>query len=69
MSVGTEAVQTASKVMGAVSFGTAVSSSWWMVFPWADTAIIMSALGGTFFMVERFISMMIRITEFRKLNK
>jgi len=69
MSVGAEAVQTASKVVGAVSFGTAVSSSWWMVFPWADTAIIVSALGGTFFMVERFISMMIRITEFRKLNK
>lgn len=69
MSIEAEAVQAVSKGVGAASFVTALSSSWWMAFPWADTAIIVSALGGTFFMIERFISMMIRITEFRKLNK
>lgn len=66
MSVSAEAAQTASKVVGGVSLGTALSSSWWMSFPWADAAIIMSCVGGLFFMIERFISMLIRIAEYRR---
>lgn len=68
MAVSQEVVQTASKATGLLSFGAGVSSSWWMAFPWADIAIIMSAVGGVFFMVERFVSMMIRLIEYRKLK-
>lgn len=69
MSVSAEVAQTTSKIVGGLSLGTALSSSWWMAFPWADTAIIMSCFGGLFFMIERFVSMAIRITEYRNLDK
>jgi hypothetical protein len=64
-----ETIQTASKVVGAVSMGSAVSAPWWMSLPWADMAIIMSAIGGLFFMLERGFSLAIRILEYNKVKK
>ena len=47
-----QGIQTASKVVGGLSFTTAATSSWWaMSVPWSDIAIIVSAVGGFFFSV------------------
>ena len=62
-----QGIQTASKVVGGLSFTTAATSSWWMVFPWSDAAIIMSALGGAFFMIERYFSMRMKRLAYKRM--
>ena len=60
-------IKTASKVVGGLSFTTAATSSWWaMSVPWSDIAIIVSAIGGFFFMCERACSLYLKIIEVRK---
>ena len=62
--------QTASKVVGGLSFSTAATSSWWaMSVPWSEMAIIVSAVGGVFFMCERACSLYLKIREVRKAIK
>lgn len=69
MSANVEAVQTASKITGAIAGVSSVSHSWWMIFPWADAAIIVSFIGGTFFMIERFYSFRIKRMEYLEKTK
>ena len=65
-----QGIQTASKVVGGLSFTTAATSSWWMAaVPWSDIAIIVSAVGGFFFMCERACSLYLKIREVRKAIK
>ena len=65
-----QGIQNASKVVGGLSFTTAATSSWWaMSVPWSDIAIIVSAVGGFFFMCERACSLYLKIREVRKAIK
>ena len=65
-----QGIQTASKVVGGLSFTTAATSSWWaMSVPWSDIAIIVSAVGGVFFMCERACSLYLKIREVRNAIK
>ena len=65
-----QGIQIASKITGGLSFTTAATSSWWaMSVPWSDIAIIVSAVGGTFFMIERGCSMYLKIREVRNAIK
>ena len=63
-----QGIQTASKVVGGLSFTTAATSSWWaMSVPWSDIAIIVSAIGGVFFMVERYFSMRMKRLAYKRM--
>lgn len=65
-----QGIQTASKIAGGMSFTSAATAPWWMaVVPWSDIAIIVSAVGGVFFMCERACSLYLKIREVRNAIK
>lgn len=63
-----QGIQTASKIAGGMSFTSAATAPWWMTaVPWGDIAIIVSAVGGVFFMIERYFSMRMKRLAYKRM--